>query len=157
MSNRVVRKATQVPKLAFFDYDKNPKEFEKRMSTKGVKCYYANLNFDLWLLLHKKNYAKPVTNNDDYIEQLKIEYGLETKEKGNQKKKNIKQEKVRTQIIQSIEWSEVKQAIKRAEQIMDHKLETDKKFISKDVFYYDNPSMTIGIFLKKLIQEIEGK
>jgi hypothetical protein len=40
---------------------------------------------------------------------------------------------------------------------MDHKLETDKKFISKDVFYYDNPSMTIGIFLKKLIQEIEGK
>lgn len=54
MSNRVVRKATQVPKLAFFDYDKNPKEFEKRMSTKGVKCYYANLNFDLWLLLHKK-------------------------------------------------------------------------------------------------------
>ena len=72
--------STLIPKVAVFDYDNNKKEFQDKIKIcKKGKIYiaYSNLNFDLWLLLHKIPFNKIVTNNDDYIDYIRKEYGLE--------------------------------------------------------------------------------
>ena len=70
--------STDVPKIAVFDYDLNQQEFEKKVKIcKRTRILYSNLNFDLWLLLHKKQFGKTVIENDDYIDEIRREYNLE--------------------------------------------------------------------------------
>ena len=48
--NVLQKASSQMPKVAIFDYDNNKKEFENNLKY----IAYSSLNFDLWLLLHKK-------------------------------------------------------------------------------------------------------
>lgn len=142
--------STQIPKVAIFDYDNNKKDFEEKIKIcKKGKIYiaYSNLNFDLWLLLHKMFFNKIVTNNDDYVDLVRKEYGLS-------KTDNIKKESNIDKIVEQIKIPDIKFAINNADKIMKGKQE-DKKIICRNYTYYNNPSMSIHEFLKDIFGKIE--
>lgn len=141
--------STQIPKVAVFDYDNNKKEFEDKMKIcKKGKIYiaYSNLNFDLWLLLHKKSFNKVVTNNDDYIDLVRKEYGLG-------KTDNIKKESNIDKVLGQINLEDVKFAINNANKIMQNK-EEHNKIVCENYVYYNNPSMSIHSFLEEILENI---
>ena len=77
---------------AIFDFDFNKVEFEKNISLcdglnkksksrakkKGRSIYhaYSNVNFDLWLILHKEDCNRQVSTNDAYISDVRRIYKL---------------------------------------------------------------------------------
>lgn len=141
--------STQIPKVAVFDYDNNKKEFEDKIKIcKKGKIYiaYSNLNFDLWLLLHKKSFNKVVTNNDDYIDLVRKEYGLG-------KTDNIKKESNIDKILGQINLEDVKFAINNANKIMQNK-EEHNKIVCENYVYYSNPSMSIHSFLEEILENV---
>ncbi len=138
--------STLMPKVAVFDYDNNKKEFENKIKIckKGnIDIAYSNLNFDLWLLLHKKSFNKAVTNNDDYIAILRKEYGLG-------KTDNIKKESNIDKILEQINLEDIKFAISNANKIMEDKEKENKKIICGNYIYYSNPSMSIHNFFNNI-------
>lgn len=140
--------STSLKKIAFFDYDNNLIGFEQNVKLcKSVKPYYTNLNFDLWLLLHKKRFSKVVTNNNDYHAEIREVYGLSTND-------DIKKAKNIDKILSQIELKDVENAINNAKYIMNRKNESDAKKIGK-FKYFDNPSMNIHEFLDELFTVIK--
>lgn len=120
------------------------------MCKKGkIYIAYSNLNFDLWLLLHKKTFNKIVTNNNDYIVDIKKEYKIEQKE-------NIKKESNIDKILEQINLKDIMFAIKNADIIMDNK-EEHNKTIYENYVYYRNPSLSIHEFLKGILGDITKK
>ena len=145
--------STLIPKVAVFDYDNNKKEFQDKIKIcKKGKIYiaYSNLNFDLWLLLHKIPFNKIVTNNDDYIDYIRKEYGLD-------KNDNIKKESNIYRILGEINLEDIKFAISNAEKIMKKKKDGKDEIIYENYVYYDNPSMSIHEFLKEILENIQIK
>lgn len=140
--------STNVKKIAVFDYDLNKKDFEDkvRMCT-HTEILYSNLNFDLWLLLHKKMYEKNVQSNDAYVKMIRKEYNLE-------ENANIKSKVNMEKILSQIELCDIKRAINNGEKIMSKKLNEDGIYVKKGFVYFPNPSMSINIFFKNLFNEI---
>lgn len=141
--------STDVPKIAVFDYDSNKEEFEKRVKMcKKTRILYSNLNFDLWLLLHKKQFKKSMIDNDAYVDEIRKEYGLGFTA-------NIKAEHNIDKILSQIEISDINKAITNAKEIMNAKLETDRIYVKRNFSYYPNPSMSIQEFLEELFIDLD--
>ncbi len=140
--------STDVKKIAVFDYDLNKKDFEDKvkMCTR-TEILYSNLNFDLWLLLHKRMYEKNVQSNDAYVKLVRKEYNLE-------ENANIKSKVNMEKILYQIKLNDIKVAINNAEKIMSKKLKEDGIYVKKGFVYFPNPSMSINIFFKNLFNEI---
>ena len=113
-----------------------------------TRILYSNLNFDLWLILHKKQWKKKVQSNDAYVETIKKCYNLPTNA-------NIKNKKILEKILEQISIEDIKNAVKNAAEIMSSKLENDKIYVKKGFEYYSNPSMSINDFFKELFIELE--
>lgn len=145
--------------VAVFDYDFNEVGFKrnieiceqlkktskptKRKNGKRIFHAYSNVNFDLWLILHKEDYNRPVCNNDAYVTDVRRIYGLKATE-------NIKCQNVIHRILEQITLEDVKSAIRRADVIRGGKIETDGNFIGTTVFY-SNPDFSIHEFLKVVL------
>lgn len=106
------------------------------------------MNFDLWLLLHKKQFKKIVTDNEGYVDEIRKEYHLDSTA-------DIKTEQNIIKILSQIEIMDIKRAIKNAKEIMNDKLEVDKICAKKNFSYYPNPAMNIQDFLEELFNELD--
>ena len=136
-------------KAALFDHDGNATRFDTalRDCIKG-KCIHAfsNLNFDLWLLLHRQDFSSTVSNNKAYIKHVREAFNLG-------KEADIKNKDViETSILPQISLSCVKDAVKRASKIREHKLKSDIKKV-ENVVYYNNPDLSIHDFIKKVFED----
>lgn len=140
--------STDVPKIAVFDYDLNKIEFENKVKLcNETRILYSNLNFDLWLVLHKKQYRRTVQNNNAYVDEIRNLYNLPNNA-------NIKAKGNIQKILEQIELRDVKRAIENAEEIMNGKMEKDKIYVKRKFSYYPNPSMSINEFFKELFEDI---
>ncbi|WP_461205020.1 RloB domain-containing protein [Clostridium sp. DL1XJH146] len=152
---------TEYDNAALFDYDFNNVEFEKNIgicdqlknsnkSTKrknGKKVFhaYSNVNFDLWLILHKEDYNRIVSQNHAYISDVRRIYKLSAIE-------DIKKKNVIDKILAQITLDDVKKAIIRADKIRERKLETDKMIVASSTCY-SNPDFSIHQFLKFVLKD----
>jgi hypothetical protein len=172
--NRVVKFNTMIDKpyrlnktyeeydnAALFDYDLNEVEFRKNIECcdqlnnankptkrkKGKYTYHAfsNVNFDLWLILHKEDFNRSVSSNSAYQADVKRIYGLGSSE-------NIKSKSAIEKILQQITLEDVKSAISRADKIRSEKMEADKMIIGSTVCY-PNPDFSIHEFLKVVLKD----
>lgn len=146
---------------AVFDYDFNDIEFKRNIELcdrldnsskgkkkiKGKRVYhaYSNVNFDLWLILHKEDFNSPVFKNDAYISDVKRIYGLGSRE-------NIKNEGTIKKILEQITLEDVKDAINRADEIRRKKLDKDKMFIGS-TDYYTNPDFSLHEFIRTVLKD----
>jgi hypothetical protein len=143
---------------ALFDYDFKEDEFgrniticeqlqRKSRKEKGKNVYhaYSNVNIDLWFILHKENFNRPVTSNDAYVADVRRIYGLG-------QESDIKEKANLERMLKQITLEDVKQAIKRAEQIRAAKLESDR-FMVGAVPCYGNPDFSLHEFLKIVLRD----
>jgi len=149
--------------VCLFDYDYNQVEFEenlaicdklyqknkpgKRKEGKYVYHAYSNVCFDLWLLLHKKNFTKLVSKNDGYVDEIIKAYHLP-------KGSNIKNEKIIGIILNQISLDDVKMAIKRAKAIKTQNSVKKAHYVNS-LIYYDNPDLSIHEFISKVLDDIK--
>lgn len=146
---------------AIFDFDFNAVEFERnirlcdklnskckstsRKKDRNIYHAYSNVNFDLWLLLHKEDYFHEVSRNDAYIDDVLRIYGLSSTD-------DIKNKANLAKILSQITLQDVKDAITRAERIKLHKIEGDGSKIGNSIIY-SNPDFSIHEFLKIVLKE----
>lgn len=146
---------------AIFDYDFNDVEFKRNLELcdkldslnkskkriKGKRVYhaYSNVNFDLWLILHKEDFNRPVFKNDSYLLDLKRAYGLGSRG-------NIKSENTIKKILEQINLENIKEAIIRADKIREAKINSDKMIIGSTE-YYTNPDFSLHEFIKIVLKD----
>ena len=144
---------TNIKKIAVFDYDCDKTNFEtkvKKCLKNNVNILYSNLNFDLWLILHKEQYTTPVSYNDDYQEKVKEIYKLP-------KNANIKTESNIDKILKQIELEDINYATENAEKIMKKKNKKDYIKINSKYGYFPNPSLSVQDFLRNLEKTLNIK
>ncbi|MGI6649587.1 MAG: RloB domain-containing protein [Bacillota bacterium] len=141
-------------RAAFFDHDFNDNEFQRNIilcnqfnRQRGRSTYHAfsNVNFDLWLILHKEEFNRPVFSNDAYLPDVRRIYGLGATE-------NIKNKRTIKKILDQITLEDVKNAISRANRIRAEKIDTDKRMIGPTICY-PNPDFSIHEFLKVVLTD----
>jgi len=146
--------------VALFDFDFNQIEFEKniklcdklnkeqkptsRKSGRNIYHAYSNVNFDLWLILHKENRTGMVSTNNAYTPDIRKIFGLGSKD-------NIKNERTITKILDQITLQDVKDAIVRADKIRSCKVKRDASRVA-DTSIYSNPDFSIHNFLKIVLE-----
>ena len=138
-----------------FDFDFNQRNFENsirlceklhgKRRKQNVYHAYSNVNFDLWLILHKRDYNRTINRNNAYIDDVKRNYGLSRKD-------DIKKASVIQIILNQITLSDVKEAIARAEKIKSSKLEWDAVQIG-NTKTYSNPDFSLHNFLKVVLED----
>ena len=159
--HRLEKRYEEYDSAAIFDYDFNETEFyrnieicnqlnkklkpTKRNSGRHIYHAYSTVNFDLWLILHKQDYNKRVSKNDAYINDVRRVYGLKRAD-------DIKSEDVINKILVQITLKDVKEAIKRAENIRIIKEESDSKNIFNTLIY-ENPDFSIHEFLRFVLED----
>lgn len=80
---------TDYDAVALFDHDCKEKEFRRKIEfceqlqrkskkKKGKKIYhaYSNVNIDVWFILHKEDFNRPVTSTNAYIDDVRRIYKL---------------------------------------------------------------------------------
>ena len=158
---RLEKRYENYDSAAIFDYDHNDAEFKKNIEfcdklnkklkptiRKEGRCVYhaySNVNFDLWLILHKEDFNGMVSKNDSYITDLKKVYGLKPTD-------NIKNEEVINKILNQITLDDVKAAIERADNIRRRKANADC-ILFGNTKTYSNPDFSIHEFLKAVLQD----
>lgn len=158
LPERLKKNYTEYDNAALFDYDFKEEEFRRNImiceqlqrksrKEKGKNVYYAysNVNIDLWFILHKEDFNRPVASNDAYVNDARRIYGLSHEA-------NIKEKATLDRILMQITLEDVKQAIRRAEQIRNSKLESDC-FMVGNVACYGNPDFSLHDFLKIVLQD----
>lgn len=144
---------------ALFDQDGRQPEFEesirvcqnlnrsgqKGRSKKSVYHAYSNVNFDLWLILHKEDFTRPVTANDAYVSDVRRIYQLG-------READIKEEAVISRILSQITLDDVRSTILRADAIRASKPQTDAKNVYGAICY-DNPDFSLHEFLRTVLKE----
>lgn len=155
---RLKKNYTEYDNAALFDYDFKDTEFRqnikiceqlqrksRRENGKNVYHAYSNVNIDLWFILHKEDFNRPVASNDAYVADVRRIYGLN-------READIKERANLERILMQITLEDVKHAIRRADQIRAGKLEADR-FMVDDVICYDNPDFSLHDFLKIVLQD----
>lgn len=159
--HRLEKRYEAYESAAVFDFDHNGVEFKRNIEIcdalnkklkpskqkEGRYIYhaYSNVNFDLWLILHKEDYNKSVTRNDTYVSDVRRTFGLKPME-------NIKNEDVIKKILNQITLEDIKMAIKRAETIRKNKAKIDCIRIG-NTSVYSNPDFSIHVFLKAVLED----
>ncbi|HOP93226.1 MAG TPA: RloB domain-containing protein [Acetivibrio thermocellus] len=149
---------TEYDSAALFDYDFKDRQFHqnivicdqlnrknRRKNGQNVYHAYSNVNIDLWFILHKEDFNRPVTTNDAYVADVRRIYGLS-------QEADIKEKANLERILRQITLEDVKNAIRRAEQIRASKLESDC-FKVGSTTCFSNPDFSIHNFLKIVLQD----
>lgn len=144
--------------VLIFDYDFKYVEFERNLSgcvnlnkknkrtKRNIYHAYSSACFDLWLILHKKYFDRPVSKAQGYINEVRRTFNLDSEA-------DIKSEKIIEDILNQITLDDVKKAVERAEEICQKKLPSDAININGEV-YYPNLDFSIHKFIKILIEQI---
>jgi len=158
-ARKLYKSYTEYDNACLFDFDFEESQFKdnieicnslhkKSHNTKnGKKVYHAfsNVNFDLWLILHKEDFSRPVSSNNAYVSTVRQIYNLPLTT-------DIKTKTAMEKILSQISLHEVKSAIERADKIRSGKLKTDCHLIGSTE-YYDNPDFSLHEFLKIVLKD----
>ena len=146
----------------FFDVESTEPEYEKRFINtldnmkvaetlgKAVQYFpvYSNLSFELWMIRHKIDYNGSVSDRKNYLLGINKAFNLSY-----QGLKEYKEEKHFKQVLNQISLVDVKEAIRRANKIMqDNKNRGYKlKVHHKYSWYEENPSTEVGLIIGKIL------
>ncbi|MDD3173708.1 MAG: RloB domain-containing protein [Herbinix sp.] len=158
-AKKLIKNYTEYDNACLFDYDFNDSEFKENIeicndlhrtgqkTKNGKKVFHAfsSVNFDLWLILHKEDFNRQVSNNGAYVTAIRRIYNLPTTA-------DIKTKPSIEKILGQISLDDIKKAIERADRIRSAKLHTDRRFIGSTE-YYDNPDFSLHEFLKVVLKD----
>ena len=115
------------------------------------KLGYSNFTFELWLLLHKRDMQAPLTDRKQYLRYINDTFGEHFDSLSQYKREdNFKK------ILSGLEIDDVKDAIRRAERIMNKKAEDSGRFLREYkgyTYYLDNPSLTVWESIRRILSD----
>lgn len=139
-----------------FDYDNDEARFKNTLDEmqyakeqKGIKYQlgYTNICFELWMILHKADFLKPVSGAVDYAETIKKAFKTPFK-----KLSDYKQEKTFKKILSEISLKDVYKAIQRAEKIQKQRESVSECECFKGYSWYkDNPALSLHECVKWIL------
>ena len=148
---------------AVFDIEDNDADHRKRFENilkemkaaerlgKSIKYElgYSNIDFELWIILHKKDLFRTVGSKAQYLTNINQIYGTKFKSLSEYKaKRNF------SQILSKITLDDVKTAIARAEKITDQRKSEENPIKTCGYEWFDkNPSLSIQNIVTKIITE----
>lgn len=136
-------------KQRFENILKEMKDSEKLGKAIKYELGYSNIDFELWILLHKKDMFGTIGSRAQYLTNINSFFG--TKFQG---LKEYKVEKNFNQILSQITLTDVKNAIARAEKIIKQREAEDKPLESSGYEWYErNPSLSVHLAIKKILLE----
>ena len=125
------------------------KKAEKLGKSIKYKICYSNLTFELWMILHKMNFNKSLVNKKDYL--VAINKGFNVKFKSLDE---YKEEKHFKALLSKITIDDVKQAVKRANNIMKQNgIKYQQKNNNGYMWYEENPSTEVGVVVGQILQK----
>lgn len=159
--SKLTKDYTEYDNACLFDYDFNDTTFKENIDfcdqlnrksqryKNGKKIYqaYSNVNFDLWLILHKEDFSRQVSSNGAYVSTVRRVYSLPPNA-------DIKTKANIQRILNQISLDDVKKAIEQADRIRSTKLYIDRHYIGNSI-YYDNPDFSLNEFLKTVLRDCE--
>jgi hypothetical protein len=112
------------------------------------KFGYSNLTFDLWIILHKQDLNHTIAHRDNYVESLNRAYNEQFRSMDEYKRKaNFER------ILRNITLSDVKNAIRRAKNIMQ--INEERGYILHEYkgykYYKENPSLMVWDAIEKIL------
>lgn len=125
---------------------------EAEQSGKSIKYTlgYSNFTFDLWMILHKADCNSAKCHRKDYLEIINQVYHerFETLE-------DYKREKNFERILKQLSLKNVREAIRRAERLMQRNQEMGLVLQQYKgySFYNENPSLSIWEIIKKILKD----
>ncbi|QTQ10974.1 RloB domain-containing protein [Treponema parvum] len=148
---------------AVFDVEDNNTEYKARFenilkemhaagkSGKSIKYElgYSNIDFELWIILHKKNLFSSIGSKKQYLSYINNLFN--TNFEG---LKEYKEENNFSRILSQITLNDVKNAVKGAELIMKQRHAESTPLKSYGYEWFDkNPSLSIHIAVNKILCE----
>lgn len=132
--------------IAIFDYDFKDEEFikaNKYCEEQKIFNAYSNVNFDLFLLLHKQKYNKQISSNKGYQIALCKAYNIPTSS-------DIKDEKIIDRIMNQITLDDCRYAIKNAHAICKETCSFGRQFENLEG-HFEQPYLKIHLFIEKVL------
>lgn len=111
---------------------------------------YSNYSFDLWMILHKRQFIGPLPHRKSYLKGINDVYNEHF-----QFLDDYKEEANFKRILSRIDLSDVKRAIQNADYIRKKHAENGDVMdeYAGFLFYRDNPDLTINECIKQLLEE----
>lgn len=122
---------------------------EAEKQGKKVKYWfgYSNYTFDLWMILHKANCAGAISDRSQYLSKINSAYHEsfismdEYKEEGNF-----------ARCLSKLTLDDVREAVRRAQKIMEHNAENYSEVEYKRFkFYRENPALEVGTIIGNIL------
>jgi hypothetical protein len=126
---------------------KNVKDLGKQIT---YKFGYTNLTFELWILLHMKDFHMPMYHRKDYLKAINDAY-----EERFTRMKDYKHEHSFERCLSKMNLSNVINAVQRAKAIM--KRNKDNNYVLQQYkgyhYYKENPALTIYEIIDKILKD----
>ncbi len=147
-ANKYALNVSDDMKVAVFDHDFKEDSFLEAL--KLAEKYhifpaFSIMNFNLFLILHKKDYYKVISKEDNYEKDLRETYNIP-------KVYKIKSEKAIQLIVDQITLEDVKKAIVRAKKVNEESKKVQPVLIDE---VYQQPFLNIHIFLEQVFCLLE--
>lgn len=128
---------------------KKMKDAEKLGKSIKYELGYSNIDFELWIILHKKDLFGSAGSKQQYLAYLNHIFGMNF-----QGLKEYKEEHNFLQILSKITLDDVKRAIIRAENICKQRQSDSTSIKSYGYEWFDkNPSLSVHIIVKRILLE----
>ena len=148
---------------AVYDVEDNDNEYRKRFENtlkemktseklgKSIKYElgYSNIDFELWIILHKKDLFGTVGSKAEYLKKINQVYGTKF-----EALREYKTERNFSQILSKITLDDVKAAIERAEKITSQRKSEGVPIKTCGYEWFDkNPALSVHCVIKKILSE----
>lgn len=123
----------------------------KEAKAEGFKCElgYSCLTFELWMILHKKECNRALEYKHQYLNEINKAY-----DENFECLNDYKEEANFKRCLSKLSLDDVRTAITRAKKIMHTRAEESRSAQYKGYTYYvDNPSLTIGNVIEKILKQ----
>ena len=128
---------------------KEMKQAEKLGKSIKYELAYSNIDFELWIILHKKDLFGSICSKNQYLPHINSIFGTKF-----ESLKEYKEEKNFSQVLSKITLDDVKKAIIRAEKIMNQRKLEASLLKSHGYEWCDkNPSLSIHNAISKILKE----
>lgn len=110
---------------------------------------YSNIDFELWIILHKKDLFGNVGSKAQYLKNINQVYGTKF-----EALREYKTERNFSQILSKITLDDVKAAIARAEKITKQRMSEGNPIRTCGYEWFDkNPALSVHCVIKKILSE----
>lgn len=128
---------------------KEMKQAEKLGKSIKYELAYSNIDFELWIILHKKDLFGSIGSKNQYLPHINSIFGTKF-----EALKEYKEEKNFSQILSKITLDDVKKAITRVEKIMNQRISEETLLKSFGYEWCDkNPSLSIHNAINTILKE----